>query len=237
VVSYDVVKEEAAAVRELVAAITRYAEHLRTVADRVRADTRQQRQLAEQEAEQRRATMERARQTLEQARAALSRCREGCGGLQQQVNQAAQQFKAAEERYKAARRAVGIIAGAETELLHSLRAAEGVIAAHAPVSVKALTELEKRIREYDSRRFAPPERHAGALQTAAVAFGLMRVLTGQGQGIEAARYTPPAPEPISIVLQDADQDRIREWQQQWGETDLDSRREANEELGRRPDGS
>jgi hypothetical protein len=235
VVSYDVVKAEAAAVRELAGAVTRYAEHLRAAADRVRADARQQRQLAEQEAEQRRNAMERARQAMEEARAALARCREGCGGLQQQAAQATQRFKQAEARYHAARRAVGIVTGAETELLHSLRAAEAVIATHAPVAVKALTELEKRVKEYDSRRQAG-ERHAGALQTVALAFGLARVLTAQGAVIEASRYTPPAPEPVSIVLQDMNEDRARELQQQYAETYLDAQQEANAQLGRRPDG-
>jgi hypothetical protein len=259
VVSYDVVRAEAAAVRDLAAAVTRYAEHLRSAADQARTDARQQRQSAEQEAERRRAALERARQALDQARAALSRCRENCGGLQQAVNQAQQRFTQAEQHYRAARRAVGMIAGAETELLRSLRAAESVVTAHAPASVKALTELERRIREYDSRRHEPRTRlapapsgsdamsasggsgqgesggHAGVLQSIAVTLEVLRGLTGAGHGLAAAGYIPPAAEPASISAQAEDLDRVGQLQEQFGTKQLELLQDADEKLGRRPD--
>jgi hypothetical protein len=261
VVSYDVVRAEAAAVRELAAVITRYAEHLRSAADGARRDARHQRESAEQEAQRRRAVMDRAKENLNQARAALSRCRENCGGLQQAVNQAQQRFNQAEQHYRAASRAVGMIAGAETELLRSLHAAESIVTEHASVSVKALTELEGRIRAYASRRHEPPAGlaigrsssdamsassgngqgtgggHANALQNIAITLEVLRGLTGAGHGLAAAGFVPPTAEPISISAQAEDLDRVGQLQEQYSTELAERLRDSNEQLGRRSDGT
>ena len=176
------IKADPAAVRQLVDTISRYAEHLRAAAVQARADLRHQRQSAEQEAERRRAVMDRARQALGEARAALSRCRENCGGLQQAVNQAQQRFDAAEQEYKAARRAVGIMAGAEAELLKSLHTAEFVVAEHAKSSVKGLLALEERIRAYNSRHHQPRSGLAAIAGKAVAVVEIAHLLSGPRPG-------------------------------------------------------
>jgi hypothetical protein len=237
---YEVVKAEAAAVRQLTAAITRYAEHLRTAADQARVDARQRHQLAEQEAERRRGAMERARRALADARAALSRCRRGnCAALQHAFNQAQQRFDQAEQQYRAAKRAVGMIAGATAELLRSVNAAESVVAAHASVSVQALAALEDRIREYDSRRHqsrAAGLGHAGVLQNVAITLEVLRGLTGAGHVLAAASFIPHATTPVSISAQAEDQDNIGQLAEQEAANKLRLLEEENEKLGRRPDG-
>jgi hypothetical protein len=239
---YEAVKAEAAAVRQLASAITRYAEHLRTAADQARADARQRHQSAEQEAERRRAAMEHARQVLADARLALSRCRrENCGALQQAVNQAQQRFSQAEQQYRAAKRAVGMIVGAEAELLRSVRAAESVIAAHAPTSVKALAALEERIREYDTRRHQsqaamPRHGHASVLQNVAVTLEVLRGLTGAGHGLAAVNFVPPATASVSISARTEDRDPMGPFEEQYAANELHRLEETNEKLGRKPDG-
>jgi hypothetical protein len=240
-VSFEAVKAEAAAVGQLAATITRYAEHLRTAADQARADARQRHQLAGQEAERRRGAMERARQALNEARAALSRCcRENCAALQQAANQAQQRFDRAEQEYRAAKRAVGMIAGAEAELLRSVHAAESVVAAHASVSVKALAALGDRIREYDSRRHqsrAAVPGHASVLQNVAITLEVLRGLTGAGHGLAAAGFLAPTTAPVSISAQAEDQDRSGQLAEQEAAQELRRLEEENKKLGRKPDGT
>lgn len=144
----DEVKADPKDIRALRRGVSSYAQHMRDAVDDARKEVEAARRETEAKTDERRNALRAAESELFNAEKRLANCEdENCAGLRAEAEAARLRKKEAKAEFERAQAALSLVEGAQSDLMRSLKDAEGVAAETGSVSSNALAHLESRLGE------------------------------------------------------------------------------------------
>jgi len=229
----NAVKAEVKAVRDLRHAVARYAEQMRDAMAAARHDAAALVKRTETNLRQRKSRLDRAMRELQQAQADLAACRDpkDATTLRRAVTVANAHADEMGQLYANARKAAGIAATTESNLLKTVQVLEAAVGEHSSVSASALATLERRLAEIDTRgSLGTRINRAMAAGGIAVEIPMLAASLGHTIGDASQGNLPTADRFTSIS--EMRNDQTRQQQENYAESDLKSKEERSGEVPR-----